>query len=183
MSEMTEEALATYKNDFVQPFNLQRPPLYRFEVVKTENGIHLLMDVHHLVFDGGSADLFIRQISSVLEGSPVEKEAYTYLDFVCDQQQAEDSDAFRASQQFFAEKLQTCEGASEIPADLPKTDQQGFIGEVVCQPDFEKAAENALGGQDVFIKTGTDFNTGKNTILFHESYFCYGPEINYDCMF
>ena len=145
MSEMTEEALATYKNDFVQPFNLQRPPLYRFEVVKTECGIHLLMDVHHLVFDGGSADLFIRQINSVLEGSSIEKEAYTYLDFVCDQQQAEDSDAFRASQQFFAEKLQTCEGASEIPADLPKTDLQGFIGEVVCQPDFEKAAAFCRG--------------------------------------
>ncbi|MBQ1665147.1 MAG: AMP-binding protein, partial [Bacteroidaceae bacterium] len=125
ISEMTDEALAIYKNEFVQPFNLQRPPLYRFEVVKTESGIHLLMDVHHLVFDGGSADLFIRQINAALEGSSIEKESYTYLDFVSDQQQAEDSDAFRASQQFFAEKLQTCEGASEIPADLPKTDQQG----------------------------------------------------------
>ena len=137
ISEMTDEALAIYKNEFVQPFNLQRPPLYRFEVVKTESGIHLLMDVHHLVFDGGSADLFIRQINAVLEGSSIEKESYTYLDFVSDQQQAEDSDAFRASQQFFAEKLQTCEGASEIPADLPKTDQQGLIGEVVCPVDIE----------------------------------------------
>ena len=137
ISEMTDEALATYKNEFVQPFNLQRPPLYRFEVIKTESGVHLLLDVHHLVFDGGSADLFIRQISAVLEGSSIEKESYTYLDFVSDQQQAEDSDAFRASQQFFAEKLQTCEGASEIPADLPKTDQQGLIGEVVCPVDIE----------------------------------------------
>lgn len=34
----------------------------------------------------------------------------------------------------------------------------------ISEPDFEKAAEDALGGQDVFIKTGTDFNTGKNTI-------------------
>ena len=138
VSEMTDEALAIYKNEFVQPFNLQRPPLYRFEVVKTESGIHLLMDVHHLVFDGGSADLFIRQISAVLEGSAIEKENYTYLDFVSDQQQAEESDAFRASQQFFAEKLQTCEGASEIPADLPKTDQQGWIGEAVCPVNFDE---------------------------------------------
>ena len=138
VSEMTDEALATYKNEFVQPFNLQRPPLYRFEVVKTESGVHLLLDVHHLVFDGGSADLFIRQISAVLEGYAIEKENYTYLDFVNDQQQAEESDAFRASQQFFAEKLQTCEGASESPADLPKTDQQGWIGEAVCPVNFDE---------------------------------------------
>ena len=140
VTEMSDEALATYKNEFVRPFNLQKAPLYRFEVVKTESGTHLLMDIHHLVFDGGSADLLIRQIGTALEGAVVKKEDYTYLDFVSDQQKAEDSDTFKSAQQFFAEKLQTCEGASEIPADLPKTDQQGFIGEAVCPTDHDKAA-------------------------------------------
>ena len=139
ITKMTDEQLAPYKNDFVRPFNLQKPPLYRFEVVETESAVHLLVDIHHLVFDGGSADLLIRQINSALEGAAIEKEHYTYLDFVTDQQKAEDTETFRAAQQFFAEKLQTCEGASEIPADLPKTDNQGFIGEAVCLPDYDKA--------------------------------------------
>ena len=136
--EMSEEKLSAYKQEFVRPFNLQKAPLYRSEVIKTPAGIHLLFDVHHLVFDGGSADLFIRQINSALEGQAIEKETYTYMDFVSDQQQAEQTDTFKASQQFFAEKLQTCEGASEIPADLPKTDEQGWIGEAVCPADFDK---------------------------------------------
>ena len=140
ITEMSDEALTAYKNEFVHPFNLNKAPLYRFEVVKTGSGVHLLLDVHHLVFDGGSADLLIRQIGLALEGTAVEKENYTYLDFVSDQQKAEESDTFKVSQQFFAEKLQTCEGASEIPADLPKTDQQGFIGEAVCPADYDKAA-------------------------------------------
>ena len=140
ITEMSDEALTAYKNEFVRPFNLNKAPLYRFEVVKTGSGVHLLLDVHHLVFDGGSADLLIRQIGSALEGTAVEKENYTYLDFVSDQQKAEESDTFKSSQLFFAEKLQTCEGASEIPADLPKTDQQGFIGEAVCPADYDKAA-------------------------------------------
>ncbi|MBR3496971.1 MAG: amino acid adenylation domain-containing protein [Prevotella sp.] len=137
---MKKEELDEYKNEFVRPFNLQKAPLYRFEIVKTDDTVHLLMDIHHLVFDGGSADLLIRQIGTALEGKPVEKETYTYLDFVCDQQKAEESEAFKAAQQFFAEKLQTCEGASEIPADLPNTDNQGFIGEAICPTDYEKAA-------------------------------------------
>ena len=140
ITEMNDEALTAYKNEFVRPFNLNKAPLYRFEVVKTGSGVHLLLDVHHLVFDGGSADLLIRQIGLALEGMTVEKENYTYLDFVSDQQKAEESDTFKAAQQFFAEKLQTCEGASEIPADLPKTDQLGFIGEAVCPADYDKAA-------------------------------------------
>jgi amino acid adenylation domain-containing protein len=139
ITEMSDEALMAYKNEFVRPFNLNKAPLYRFEVVKTGSGVHLLLDVHHLVFDGGSADLLIRQIGTALEGTAVEKENYTYLDFVSDQQKAEESDTFKASQQFFAEKLQTCEGASEIPADLPKSNKQGFIGEAVCKPDYDKA--------------------------------------------
>ena len=139
-SMMKKEELDEYKNEFVRPFNLQKAPLYRFEIVKTNDTVHLLMDIHHLVFDGGSADLLIRQIGTALEGKPVEKETYTYLDFVCDQQKAEESEAFKAAQQFFAEKLQTCEGASEIPADLPNTDNQGFIGEAICPTDYEKAA-------------------------------------------
>ena len=139
MIEMSEEELAKYKNEFVRPFNLQKAPLYRTEVVKTPTGVHLLLDVHHLVFDGGSADLLIRQINAAIEGKDVETESYNYLDFVADQQAAEETDAFKASQQFFAEKLQTCEGASEIPADLPKSDEQGYIGEAVCPADFEKA--------------------------------------------
>ncbi len=138
INEMTDEQLNEYKKEFVRPFNLQKAPLYRCEVIKTPAGIHLLLDVHHLVFDGGSADLLIRQINSAMEGHAVEKESYTYMDFVTDQQQAEQTDTFKASQEFFAEKLQTCEGASEIPADLPKTDEQGWIGEAVCPVDFDK---------------------------------------------
>ena len=141
ISEMTEEQLADYKQEFVRPFNLQKAPLYRFDIVTTERGVHLLMDVHHLVFDGGSADLFIRQICSRLEGGDTEKEDYTYLDFVSDQQAAEEQEEFQQARQFFAEKLQTCEGASEIPADLTKADPSatGFIGEAVCKADLEKA--------------------------------------------
>ena len=138
-SVMKKEELDSYKNEFVRPFNLQKAPLYRFEIVKTDNNVHLLMDIHHLVFDGGSADLLIRQLNAALEGKATDDESYTYLDFVTDQQKAEDTESFTSAQQFFAEKLQTCEGASEIPADLPKTDQQGWIGEVVCKPDFERA--------------------------------------------
>ena len=138
-SVMKKEELEDYKNEFVRPFNLQKAPLYRFEIVKTDDTVHLLMDIHHLVFDGGSADLLIRQINAALEGKTIENESYSYLDFVADQQKAEETEAFSASQQFFAEKLQTCEGASEIPADLPKTEEQGWIGEEVCKPDFDRA--------------------------------------------
>ena len=139
ITEMTAEKLQSYKNEFVQPFNLQKAPLYRFEVVKTESDVCLLMDVHHLVFDGGSADLLIRQMCRGVQGEDLQGEGQRYVDFVATQQQAEKEEAFGISQSFFAEMLQTCEGASEIPADLSRQGEQGYIGEAVCKADFEKA--------------------------------------------
>jgi NRPS condensation-like uncharacterized protein len=79
ITRMSDEELATYKNEFVRPFNLQKAPLYRLEVVKTEESVHLLMDIHHLIFDGGSADLLIRQINDALEGKSIENETYSFL--------------------------------------------------------------------------------------------------------
>lgn len=140
ITSMTDAQLAEYKNDFVRPFNLTKAPLYRFEVVTTESGVKLLIDVHHLLFDGGSADLLLHQLSAVLEGKEVEPEQYTYLNFVADQKAAEDGDKFREAQQFFAERLAGCEGASEIPADLPATEAQGFVGEAVSPLDHDSIA-------------------------------------------
>lgn len=141
VKSMDQEQLDTYKREFVKPFNLQKAPLYRFEVVQSENAVNLLMDVHHLIFDGTSADLFIRQISDVLEQKPVNAETYTYLNFIQDQVDSEQSESFKNAEKFFAEKLQSCENASEIPAELPKTDQQGYIGEAWCAIDHDAVAE------------------------------------------
>ena len=138
---MDEEQLATYKQEFVKPFNIQKAPLYRFEVIETPSAVHLLMDVHHLIFDGSSADLLIRQISEVLEEKPVNAETYTYLDFVHDQIENEKTESFKKAEEFFAEKLKNCENSSEIPAELPKSDRQGFIGEASCAVDHETIAQ------------------------------------------
>ncbi len=146
-SSMSDEALNEYKREFVRPFNLAKAPLYRFEIVTTPTGVHLLLDVHHLLFDGGSADLFINEVNAVLEGGDVKPEQYTYADFVTDQQVAASGEAFADSGQFFAERLAGCEGATEIAADLPKSDTAGYIGEAVCAVDHDKIAEHCRHGK------------------------------------
>ena len=137
--KMTDAQLIDYKHEFVRPFNLQKAPLYRLEVVETPTGVHLLVDIHHLLFDGGSADMMFKQICECLDGGTVEKEKYTYIDFTLDQQAAEQTEEFRSAQQFFAKKLGDFESASEIPADL-NTGLQGFIGEAVCATDHDRAS-------------------------------------------
>jgi amino acid adenylation domain-containing protein len=121
---MTESQFNAYRADFVKPFNLSEGPLYRFviAVVGETKTVNLLADVHHLITDGGSFDVMMREILSRMENGDVEKESYPYLKFAADQKAAEGGEQYNEAKEFFDRQLHTCEGASEITADLKKVE-------------------------------------------------------------
>lgn len=133
----TDDAeLQKMKDNFVHPFVIGKEPLYRFRIVQTESGVHLLADIHHLVADGYSLDLFNRQLCTLLEGGNIDNESYDYLNFVHEQQRNEDSEAFASAKNFFDESLDECEGCSELPADF-KNDETKGRSQRICLPfDF-----------------------------------------------
>ena len=126
-SNLSETELERYKHEFVRPFNLNRGPLYHFEIVITEQLVYLLMDVHHLVFDGASMDLFLTQLCAKLNGEVLEAENLSYANFVMEEKEAENSEAFAAASAWFQESLGTLEGVTEIPADLTNPIEQGTV--------------------------------------------------------
>jgi len=136
---MSEAELIQYKQDFVKPFHLNKGPLYRVEIVQTEEAVYLLMDIHHLMADGASIDLILQQLCSVLDGSPVETERYTYAQYVNDQKAAEDGPAAMAAKAFFKEQLGECEEVTEVPADLTNPIAQGVTAAVSSVFDMETA--------------------------------------------
>ena len=136
VKQMAMEELTQYKQDFVKPFDLSTGPLYRFEIVTTEQQTCLLMDVHHLVFDGGSVDIFLQQLCSVLNGFPVEDEAQTYAAYVADEKAAEGGDAYTAAKDFFKERLAAIEAATEVRPDLPNP-TKGTISKAISTLDIK----------------------------------------------
>ena len=142
--EMTEAELEQYKHEFVRPFNLQKDLLFRFAIVRTEKVLYVLNDIHHLVCDGASVDLFIHELCNLLEDKPIEPELCSYIQFAADQKAAESSEAFQQDQAFFAERLGDIEGITEIPSDLSNPLQQGENGRV-CVPIDITTAEQIAG--------------------------------------
>ena len=67
------------EDGFVRPFDLSEGPLVRFEIVRA-GGLYLLMDMHHLVTDGASIDIFLHQLCAKLDGQDIEPEEYTCYD-------------------------------------------------------------------------------------------------------
>jgi len=141
LSEMTEEALSGYKLEFVKPFNLSKGPLYRLEIVKTPQKVYLLTDFHHLVFDGGSYDLFLHQLCDLMNGGEIEAEDMSYAAFVVREKEAEKGAEYAAARDFFQSQLGAVEGPTVIQPDLTNPHDQGIIGVTSSAIDIEAISE------------------------------------------
>ncbi len=137
-SKLSEAEIEKYMADFVKPFNLRQGPLYRMEIVTTEEYVYLLADVHHLIFDGASFDLFVDQLCDLMNGKKIEPESFTYADFVAAQKAAEDSEEYAEARDFFQERLGKIEGVTEVPADLTNPLEQGVVETLYCPLNFDK---------------------------------------------
>ena len=140
-SQLSEAELEKYKVEFVKPFNLRQGPLYRMEIVTTEHDVYLLTDVHHLIFDGGSFDLFLNQLCDLMNGKEIEAEAISYANFVADEKAAENTPSYMEAKNFFNERLGKVEGVTEVPTDLTNPLDQGTVSEVFCKMDFNSMEE------------------------------------------
>ena len=142
LNMMTEEELKAYKHAYVKPFNLSKGPLYRAEVVKTEKRLCLLLDVHHLIFDGASFDIVLKQIIQRIDNQDIEKENYTYFDFVSDQQRNASGREFGEAKAFFDQQMSRFENAAELTADIKSiADYRGELKKVFYEIDFDTISQ------------------------------------------
>ncbi len=62
-------ALAEIRRRFVRPFDLERGPLIRMALVETApDGCQLLLDMHHIISDGVSVSIFLRELFALYGG-------------------------------------------------------------------------------------------------------------------
>ena len=136
--EKKEEELETYRAEFVRPFNLSKDRLCRFSIVQTEAALYLYCDMHHLVCDGASYDIFFKELCTLLNGQTIEPELSSYAQFVQEEKAAEKTPAYEEAKAFFHSRLGDVEGVTEISSDLTNP-QNGQIGQVHAPMDLSAA--------------------------------------------
>ena len=129
--KMTDDDLEREKKSFVRPFALKEGPLYRFEIVETPSAVHLLADFHHLIMDGGSIDIFYKQLCDALDGNSPEEEKYDYYRFVSEQK------IETVTEKFYAEQLSRIDEASALLPDRYDGDDSHAEAEVTISTNLE----------------------------------------------
>jgi tyrocidine synthetase-3 len=81
-SENVEEYLQQYADEFVRPFDLGVYPLLRVMLLKVRDEEYLLfLDMHHIIADGESMEIFLREIKDLYEGKRLPSLKVQYKDF------------------------------------------------------------------------------------------------------
>ncbi|MCB2311586.1 amino acid adenylation domain-containing protein [Clostridium tagluense] len=80
--ETDESKVQQLIDEFIKPFELSKAPLFRIGLIKIEENKNILMfDIHHIITDGTSMDIFIREFIELYEGNILPELKLQYKDY------------------------------------------------------------------------------------------------------
>lgn len=126
------EAATELRRKFVHfHFNLSAGPLFRALLIRrsaTEQ--ELLLNLHHIIFDGWSIDVLLRDLCSIYRGAEAElpELAIQYGDFGVWQRESLEKPELRAQLDFWKQRLQDVPPPLELPADHATPAQRTSVG-------------------------------------------------------
>ncbi|MBP1562525.1 MAG: amino acid adenylation domain-containing protein [Oscillospiraceae bacterium] len=133
----SESDAEEYGRSFVQPFDFSKE-LYRITVFETEKNIFLFTDFHHIIFDGTSLGIFLRDLDSVLAGKELDGERKTIFDIALEEKRALSSREFTDAKSYYDSLLKGCPDCTlPSPDRNEETETAGF--ECISRPELSAA--------------------------------------------
>src|SRR5581483_9677555 len=115
-----DEALSIAEREARQCFDLARGPLLRTRLLRFGDHEHwLLLTMHHIVSDGWSVGVFLRELSDLYEGRELEPVAVQYGDFAAWQRSWLQGDVLEAQIAYWRKALANF-NPLELPTDHPR---------------------------------------------------------------
>ncbi len=134
-SEREIEAQRLANVEANRPFNLEREPLLRGMVLQLgETEYVLLLTLHHIISDGWSLGVFVRELTELYKafctGKPprLPELPVQYADFALWQRQWLQGEILEAQLDYWKEQLKNAPSLLELPTDRPRPADQTYRG-------------------------------------------------------
>lgn len=116
--------------NFLKPFDLSKAPLMRVELVQLEEKKYVvLFDMHHIISDGVSMNIFAKEFMDLYRGAELEPLRIQYKDVAVWQQSYVKSEAYAKSEAYWLEQFKNEVPLIELPTDFPRSGSQTFVGQ------------------------------------------------------
>ncbi|WP_368929689.1 HAD-IIIC family phosphatase [Bacillus pumilus] len=131
MTESDEEGLEAQIDEFIRPFDLKAAPLIRVRFVKIEAHDHLLLvDMHNIVADGASMNIFIKEFTELYRGETLPELTVQYKDYAEWQDKYFRSEMFQKQQDYWKQQIGSNVPTLTMPYDFERK-EQSFLGRAI----------------------------------------------------
>lgn len=114
----------------IRPFHLYNDVLFRCEIFKYLDTVYMLMDNHHIIFDGMSAMVMMEDIRKAYAGEKLDGEEYSALDHALYEKDLLESDGFEKAELWFDTLIGDSESTSYPRSAHPDNDIAGGMGRI-----------------------------------------------------
>ncbi|GAB6926335.1 hypothetical protein JCM10914A_03180 [Paenibacillus sp. JCM 10914] len=128
--ELGTETIEECAELLIKPFDLWSAPLIRIHLI-SRDGIfpYLLMDIHHIITDGISTEVLMKELLEMCVGGTLPPNEIQYKDYAVWQKRYLDSDWWYEHEQFWLQTLSGEIPILDLPADYPRPPVQSFEGD------------------------------------------------------
>jgi len=150
--------------EFIRPFDLSRAPLLRVGLVKSGEESHiLLIDMHHIVSDGVSLNVLIREFMALYGGQELAELPIQYRDYAEWQNRERDRQALKKQEKYWLSEFGGEIPALNLPTDFTRPAVQSFsgasLGFIIGKEDTDRLKTLAIGqGSTLFMVLLSIFN-------------------------
>ena len=116
---------------FIRPFDLSCPPLFRVSIIQRPEESVLLLDMHHIIADGVSIDLLLKEFAKAYHAEALSPLKIQYKDYSCWLNHYRETAAFDLQRQYWLTAFSDMQEPVELPLDYPRPDENSFSGETI----------------------------------------------------
>ena len=123
-------AQALCRADAATPFDLANGPLFRGKLIRLDEQEHiLLLNMHHIVSDGWSLGVLIRELAAVMSGQELPALPIQYADYsIWQRQWLEEGGRLETQLAYWQQQLAGVPESLDLPADFRRSAVQSFAG-------------------------------------------------------
>ncbi|MCX7923160.1 MAG: amino acid adenylation domain-containing protein [Clostridia bacterium] len=138
--------------EFIRPFDLSKAPSMRIKLVKLAQDRHLMLfDIHHIVSDGMSAGILVKEFTELYNDRELPALRIQYRDFAVWQNNILKSNAIEQQEQYWLDVFKEEVPVLNMPTDYPRPSVQNFDGDRIR---FEINKDLTEGLHNICSKTG-----------------------------
>ncbi|GEC88404.1 edeine biosynthesis hybrid PKS-NRPS EdeI [Brevibacillus brevis] len=144
-SEVDENEAKRTVEQFIQPFDLSKAPLVRGMLIRVDVNKHLLLfDMHHIISDGVSINILIREFFQLYQGLELPELRIQYKDYSVWQAEQLGNGVLAAQEKFWLKELDGEVPVLNLPTDHPRPSVQSFEGDVLTFEIPQEMTEKIL---------------------------------------